>query len=324
MFNKKDKGSLIICATPLQVLIAERIIDLHPEEEFYAILPFPHPSEYKLKYYGDRLIHRCGGGMYLESKLFNPNLGRIDALLELLRLWASFLLLIGKYKTIYISSFEKIPFRVLLKILSRADVYTFDDGLQNLDAVGYANNKKDFGGVLYNLFAFQPSQIKHKVRGHYTIYDAPNMSHSNPEKIQLFDFIENKPLNSDKIEVIRLCLGQPIFELDGTTEDNKQVTQKLISLTRCDKYLPHPRENYLVEGVEYINTPYIAEDYILQELDKYPNRCYELVSFFTTTLINLREHPRISVKAYKPHNLPQRWEEEYIVLERLGIQIFEI
>ncbi|STO59398.1 glycosyl transferase family protein [Canicola haemoglobinophilus] len=46
--------NLIICCTPLQVLIAEKIIDLYPENKFYGIL-FDALDNKKFELYGKRL-----------------------------------------------------------------------------------------------------------------------------------------------------------------------------------------------------------------------------------------------------------------------------
>lgn len=58
-------------------------------------------------------------------------------------------------------------------------------------------------------------------------------------------------------------LGQPIFERDD--EKNIALAEKVIQQFGIDLYLPHPREKYELENVEYINTNLIFEDYIFQE-----------------------------------------------------------
>lgn len=51
--------NLIICCTPLQVLIAERIIEKFPEQKFYGVM-LTTVENAKMAFYRERLRRKCG------------------------------------------------------------------------------------------------------------------------------------------------------------------------------------------------------------------------------------------------------------------------
>lgn len=323
--NTGGGKNLIICTTPLQVLIAERIVALHPQDRFCAMILVAGEQSAKLKLYGERLIERCGQGFFMRDAFYGESPRALHRLYLLARLKCKFYCLTRGIKALYVSSYEKIPVRTLIGTLGQeVEIYSFDDGLMNLNFEAYQDNKVDWRSRFFGLFdVVMPSQIQKRIAGHYTIYDAPNAASPTPERIELFNLSDEVEGGSkEKPELVRICLGQPIFELDEQDgELSKEATQTLISVSGSTYYLPHPRENYRIERVTYIDTPLIAEDYILQDLKQYPNRHYEIASFFSTVLINLVGHPRITLRSYKPHNLPKRWESAYNILEQFGIPI---
>lgn len=318
--------SLIICTSPLQMMIAERIIALHPNEDFECLIR--QKSKGKHKYYGDRLISKCGSGTYWENPLWR----HIPLFLRMFYTIFWSLIYVFKHRKVnkvYVSSWEAIFMRLLISGLpARTEIHSFDDGLMNLLPKTYESYKSDEAmGVLGKLFKLtkilQNSEIQARLKNHYTIYSLPNSAHPDPIKINLFkDFSTEDGLNT-KLEAT-LFLGQPVYESrkDGN-EQNKRVSEKIVSELDSQFYLPHPREDYKVDGVEYIDTPLIAEDYLLQELEKHPERRYTVYSYFSTTLMNLKDHPRIKMVACRPASVPERWQESYELLERIGIEIRE-
>lgn len=313
------------------MLIAERIVALHPREDFYALVLWAGSLSPKLKFYGDRLMAQCSlGGAYIEDVLqhvyppfFSSRWEQIKTIwrfYKLQRLYAQYTKGVGK---VYVSSYEKFTLKVVLSCLSKcACIYSFDDGFMNLSPIAYVQNKVDLRGgrTLQWLSIPDTSDITGRVQGHYTIYDGYNAAYDKPTKIELFAF-EGESVSANVTEVVKLFLGQPIFEPDD--EASRAVTQAAIEASGCNYYLPHPRETYRIEGIEYIETNYIAEDYLLRELQEHPGRSYELHSFFTTTMLNLKGHPRIKSVAYRPSKLLKKWEESYCILRERGIEVVE-
>lgn len=319
--------SLIICATPLQVMIAERIVALHPEEEFHALIYSKDRIGDKYEYYAKRLGQVCQAAHYVDGDVFHTPIGTLTRVFWLVYYRLLFALRYRRVSKVYLSSYECIPMRALISNFGMdVDLYTFDDGLMNLLPSAYARSKSDaLSRVCDVLRVMQPSEIRSRIKGHYTIYDAPNAAHTAPKKINLFDLSKGFSLVTSAPELVSVFLGQPLFELDSDSPniDGKVLSEDLTRELGCSLYLPHPRENYRVDGVEYIETPLIAEDYLLQDLEKHPNRCYTIYSYFSTTLMNLKDHPRIKAISCRPASVPERWNESYEFLERMGIEIRE-
>lgn len=318
--------SLIICATPLQVMIAERIVALHPEESFSVLIYSAGKTPAKYRYYGDRLIAKCASGRYFEGDVFAGPLSRLAMLCYLIYYTVLFRLRYADIRKVYVSSFELVPIRLLLANLHKdKELHSFDDGLVSLLPESYNQNKSDgVKGPLFRLFGVpQTSEIRKLLKDHYTIYDAPNAAHATPKKIALFDELaEDANSYSEPLQDVAIFVGQPIYEIvEGQERRSKEVAEALVSALGCSYYLPHPREDYRVEGVEYADTPLFAEDYILQQLRAHPERRYTIYAYFSTVLLNLKAHPRLRVVACRPGSVPGRWQESYDFLERMGVEV---
>lgn len=323
--------SLIICTTPLQMMIAERIVASQADEDFYALIHTRQKYIGKYRHYGNKLIALCTSGTYIDASFLAYTLPKSLGLL----CWLCYSFIFGmkhaRITKVYISSYEAVFFRFLLARLPKGvEVYTFDDGLMNLLPSSYEHNKNnDIGGALGKVFGLlgipQSSAVKARVKGHYTIYDAPNAAHDNPIKLDLFHVAPtaaHSPVVNFEESPISVFLGQPIYEL-GVGKGNKEVTEAIVKDLACRYYLPHPREDYKVDAVEYIDTEFVAEDYLLQELEKHPERCYIVYSYFSTTLIHLNDHPRVKMVACRPASAPGISKDVYELLERMGIEIRE-
>lgn len=316
--------SLVICASPLQAMIAERIIALHPREEFHLIIYSLAGMSDKYNYYAQRLAKKCQSVRYIKNDIFRSSSCLPVLIFYIIYYRILYWLNYRFIEKIYVSSYEHVPIRLLIGSLnSDIQIYSFDDGLINLLSDTYSRSKSDDTSLLYRTFNVDyPSSIKAKLGGHYTIYNIPTASHTNSHQISLFNIEETNEV-IDITSHLSVFLGQPLFEFDAAPIKSKQLTQAVFWELRCHLYLPHPREDYKVDGVEYIDTPLIAEDYLLQELEKHPERRYTVYSYFSTTLMNLKDHPRIKMVACRPASVPERWQESYELLERMGIEIRE-
>lgn len=308
-------------------MIAERIVALHPEEEFHALIYSKDRIGDKYEYYAKRLGEICQAVHYIDGDIFHTSIGTLSRALWIIYYRLVFALRYRSVSKVYLSSYECLPMRALISNFDMGvELYTFDDGLMNLLPSAYENNKSDtVSGVCDALRIIQPSKIRSRIKEHYTIYDAPNAAHATVKKIDLFKQPKDSGLVLHESEVMSIFLGQPLFELDGESPEveGKALCEALVQALGCSLYLPHPRENYRVDGVEYIETPLIAEDYLLQELEKHPERSYTVYSYFSTTLMNLKDHPRIKMVSCRPASVPERWHESYELLKRMGIEIRE-
>ena len=314
--------NLVYCTSPLHVLIAERIIDLYPSEQFYCIFD-GDPSLSKQWHYYERLKARCQGGLFIHRKFHsNP----LKAYLYMMKIVLTSYRL-PRIKRIFTGSIASNIFRLLWPGIRTPELYTFDDGCMNLSPEAYerihSTPEGGFIRLVRKLFTI-PSVEEFKARSlkHYTIYQYSNvMPRCEYVSLQLNKgysdvcFVRG---DENKTKVISILLGQRVFSWDKD-KDDIALTEHIISTYGIGYYLPHPKESYTIKGVEYIQTPLIAEDYILQILEENPDLEVRLYSYCSTALLNLSATPRVRVRAIKPKKYLPLLEETFDNYSRLGI-----
>lgn len=314
--------NLIICLSPLQVLIAERIAKLYPGEQFYGVM-YSYSTSEKSSYYYKRMQAFCSNTYFfldLEGK------SRCDIYRETLCLLKRGYRL-PRAKRLFIASLDLLPTHLLLWAQGKAEVVTYDDGTINL-------NTKAFNQIMYKESGML-QKLLHRWMGvptvrsllgrqslHYTIYPYHNVL-PNAKRIELFPTRED--LGKETTETVHIFLGQPIYEyLGGEDGLSAEVSARVVREYGITHYYPHPREQYEVEGVEYVHSPLIFEDYILRELDKHPERCYRIYGFCSSVFLNLQDIGRLEFIAVRPKVCPEYLEETYQLFARCGIRIDQL
>ncbi|WP_228138157.1 glycosyltransferase family 52, partial [Acinetobacter baumannii] len=121
-FNK----NLLICLTPLQMLIASKIVEQNPAS--YDVLCLSYNENEKYDYYFNQLAQKCDSSwrFLVRSK------SKIYRIFDFLR-FSYFLSKLSekKYNTIYLASIDNPFFHILLSKLSKNNIATFDDGTAN-------------------------------------------------------------------------------------------------------------------------------------------------------------------------------------------------
>ena len=133
---------------------------------------------------------------------------------------------------------------------------------------------------------------------------------------------EGKKFNEEEL----ILLGQPIYELETQSKiKNTTLTEQVIKDYHINKYFPHHRENYHISDVEYIDTPLIIEDYLIQELKEHPERKYIIYSYCSTAVLNLQGvSKQIEFVLLKPQDIPELLQGVYDLFEKLGLQITQL
>ena len=313
---------LIICATPLHIRIAERIIEKDPKEEYF-ILTYLNTYNSKTLYYHEQLIKRCRGGIVV---IKSDKEGTINAYLNILKL-LSIGLRIPKCKTVYLTNTNVPDIHLMLIRQRKAEIITFDDGTRNI----IDDIPEDFFYFkLLQLYLYKynliPSNqyLKNQHSKHYSIYKYPN-NMGPSEYLPLFTTdteSEGKKFNEEEL----ILLGQPIYELEIQSKiKNTTLTEQVIKDYHINKYFPHPRENYHISDVEYIDTPLIIEDYLIQELKEHPERKYIIYSYCSTAVLNLQGvSKQIEFVLLKPQDAPEFLQGVYTLFEKLGLQITQL
>lgn len=279
-----NADSLIICTTPLQTIIAEKIIKISKDRTFDLIVLVPNKNK-KYKYYFNRLEKKCKKGLYFElnNGMFN---------------FANFVKSIKfnkfnlKYSNIYLASIDSSYCQYMISKNKGASIFTFDDGTANIlpNSIYYRTiNKSKLKLIGRKIFGINCSMedIKKQSKLHYTIYkDIPNII-INTQAINLIDNsnIISLPININS-ENINIYLGQPLNEITSYfTLDKLNYVLRKLNITH---YFPHPRETSIPHGnYQIINCNLIFEDYIVKALKANPEKIINVFSFTSSAIINI-------------------------------------
>lgn len=305
--------NLIICCTPLQVLIAEKIIDMNPEKQFFGVMLHTVENK-KFDYYKQRLQAKTDG--FFSMVQHND---RWNLLKEIVQLKARFS---GKqFDTVYFANFPELHIQFLLSAIEFKQLNTFDDGTVNIVKHSHFLNddpdtlvRKFINKVLGNKYS--TATLRSLSTQHYTIYpDFPNIM-PNTVAVNLMD---NSIAVSESSESVNILLGQPVY---NDNSQNIELAQKAIKQFNIHYYLPHPREKYQVEQVKYIDTPLILEDYIAQE---FSDRKCCVYTYCSSAILNImNKSPNVEVVALRVESDDLGVQSCYDLFEQVGIQIIDM
>lgn len=305
--------NLIICCTPLQVLIAEKIIDMNPEKQFFGVMLHTVENK-KFDYYKQRLQAKTDG--FFSMVQHND---RWNLLKEIVQLKARFS---GKqFDTVYFANFPELHIQFLLSAIEFKQLNTFDDGTVNIVKHSHFLNddpdtlvRKFINKVLGNKYS--TATLRSLSAQHYTIYpDFPNIM-PNTVAVNLMD---NSIAVSESSESVNILLGQPVY---NDNSQNIELAQKAIKQFNIHYYLPHPREKYQVEQVKYIDTPLILEDYIAQEFSE--RKCC-VYTYCSSAILNImNKSPNVEVVALRVESDDLGVQSCYDLFEQVGIQIIDM
>lgn len=303
--------NLILCYTPLQVLIAEKIIELYPNEKFYGVMIYSTKND-KFEYYQKRLAEKCNMFFAMHQKI-----DRLGLLLQLFKLKKHFFK--QKFDKVFIASINDLQMQIILSTIKFNKLFSFDDGTANIvpTSLYYQNDPDTFIRNLVNkLFnnQFSVSKIKNVSKAHYTIYPGFDNIVENTISISLMGD-SKKEYHTDSVKSI--LLGQPVY-LDN--QKNILLAEKVIQEFNIDYYLPHPREQYHLDNVQYLDTPFILEDYIRNNEKKY----YRVHTYFSSAVLNILNFENIEVIALRIDTDNPAHLSCYDLFKKANINIIDI
>lgn len=315
--------NLIICTTPLQVVIAERIIEKYPEEEFIGVM-LVSSSNNKQKYYYEKLSKVTRSSYWFNLEKYK---GRLRYLIFFI--YCRYFLFSNKrFSRVFLSSIDSVCLQAMISGQNQEEIeiFTFDDGSANIhkDSMFYIEPQTRLGKVAYRCLGnkYSITKIKEKSFLHYTIYEGFDNIIENTEFIPLFKCNAVQEVDNDK-ECISIFLGQPIFDID---ELNIKYISSAVEKLGIDFYFPHPREKFKIDNVEYIETNLIFEEYLINEMLLNNASCkYKIYTFFSSGILNLvglREN--IEVIAVKFNEIPEKYSGVYSLFLQNGIKILDI
>ena len=325
--TSQEPVNLVVCWTPLQMLIAEKIIKSHPNEKFYTIVMSHSGKNEKYDYYSSILSQKSERfySFYLEPQSQNK-LFVYTSLLEL-KLKS---LLFPPLKTIYLAHISSPEIHTLVSTYPTVEIRTFDDGSSNLlKKSAFLNNANristgEVSRRFYELFINSTQSVK-SVRErsieHYTIFkDLKNImddGHRKMTYLPLFDVSKLKPSKEIK-DTIKILLGSP-------DKGMKEISEKAIKHFGIKYATLHPRQRYELSNAITLQSPYIIEDYMLKEIEKNPHIRYEIYTFFSGAALTMKDFPNVSVYALKPSSLPSNYwlTPIYELFQKSDIPILE-
>lgn len=316
---KENPNNLIMCVTPLQMLIAEKIIDLNPGQHFDLIV-LVHNHNEKYHYYYQKLKEKCVNTLYyIAEPGFSGFLNYINKIKEKS--------LNRKYKNYYLASIDSRHFQYVISKIYRPNIYTFDDGTANVikTSIYYQDSKPVlWKRLIWRILGvrFYMEDIKKLSLHHYTLYQNVSNIINNTQKLELF--LDEKKPDQQQRKKIKIYLGQPMHEL--SEKFSLAYIEQYIGRLKPDYYFPHPREKkYPAAGAEIITTFLIFEDYIIQFIKQNPDIEVEVYSFMSTAILNIANISRVSVKYIYEPTLYQLYRNFYdTVGQDFGIELLTL
>lgn len=320
--NSIRNQCLIMCTTPLQMIIAEQLINTNPHKNFNILLVTPnHNSKYN--YYFNRISSKCNMSIYYVT----PK----SSLLTLLTFHSGFVKAIKQtilsltYDEIYLASIDSRHFQYIVTKNPTSILFTFDDGTANIinTSIYYSYNRvralKQYPwrclGVKNDM-----EDLKSLSSLHFTIYKGVKNIIDKTQFIPLIDqnkTVRNKPENQslERSKVVNIYLGQPLHEISKVY--SVENIQSKLSQINIDIYFPHPREGAHTPKGQFkvVDSPLIFEDFIIDYLYNNPTIRVNVYSFISSALLNVSHIPNINpIYIYDPY-LQIRFKSFYELAE---------
>lgn len=324
VFNtQKEPVNLIICWTPLQMVIAEKIIDQNPNDKFYIVL-ISQTQNKRFNYYFNRLKGKSIRALEFYYTKFDKKSQYISIIEPKIKG-----MLLPEIKTIYIASIDRPEVRAFMSSLSSIEIKTFDDGTINLvpNSPYLGNSEVITNKRLLNLYRLINSRytikkVRESSKEHFTIFkDLPNIMEKEGARITylpLFDYQKLKK-NQPIKDTVKILLG--------TAEENlKETSEKALENFNIKYTTLHPRQNYRLDNAITLESNLIIEDYLLREIEKNPHTQYEVYTFFSGAALILKDFPNVKVFGIKPTSLPDDYwlSPVYELFEKAQIPILEL
>lgn len=287
--------NLIVCCTPLQVLIAEKIIELYPNEDFYGLMLAPFMNN-KYYYYNERLRKKC-----TFSDLIVENEYSLLGISYKLKKWTIKINALYKVNRVFVANLNNFFIQGILSSINYQEFSTFDDGTASL--IGFSNQKNEVGlkvKILKCLLNINGNigNIERNRKQHFSIYEDVYIG----SKTQFLNLTNTSKCISNKMveKEMSILLGQPLFVDESK---NYHLINYVLEEYMIDFYFPHPREKftkYICQN-KVIYSELIIEDYIIDLLKEYKK--IKIYQFFSSAGLNLSQIGNIEIICFHIANI---------------------
>lgn len=317
--------SLIMCVTPLQMVIAEKIIK-NKKDETFDIVVVSQDDNKRFMYYYDKLKDITNKQLFFKYNS-SSEWSKFKSVLDFKREYKKSFFL-KKYSKIYLASIDSRHFHYVLSVHKTAEVYTFDDGTANViqNSAYFTDYRPNYLTRIVLCFlginVYKDTVIQ-RSKKHYTIYKGCKNIIENTEFIGLIE--GNNTVQLKKNKVVNLFLGQPMYEIDEIY--NKKIVENCIKKLNIDLYYRHPREQWdlALDDVVIIDKELIVEDFVIEYLNNNPDVTLHIYSFISSALLNLASLQDVETKFIVDSFLLKRYRQFYeMASEKFGISYIEI
>lgn len=313
--------NLVICTTPLQLVIVEKILSKYFKKEEFIILFLGSDSK-KNNYYFKRVSNLAK----YSYRIYNSTCNRSNFLAYICEYYGMLFRLKFKFfrfNRVFISSIDNFDIQGILSNIIYNEIYTFDDGTINISksSIFYSNDNFSFYEKILRklqLVNITKDDIKSLIIKHYTIFkDASNIV-DNVELLELFSF--NNIKTNGEYNNSSIFIGQNIFDYEPNDNKSIKIISDIIKKYNIEYYLPHPKDKYKIENVKYIYTDNIFEDFYAENLNG--SNC-KLYTFFSSAVLNVSSNTS-NIICIKPTGLKYKpYLDCYNIFKSRGIKVEE-
>lgn len=274
--------NLVLCHTPLQVMIACRIIAQQSDAPHQAVM-FSYTDNDKFRYYFKQLSAVCS---HAEFVLLTPQ-QPVRHLASLHRLMTN----LGhvNYDTVYCASINSLIVHYILSRCRFQHLETFDDGVANIftDSIYHNPPPLSPANKLLRLLldvSWDTEQVIKKSILHHTIYPQFNNIIDKTKNISLLlpEAVSAQGIRESKVE--KILLGQPLL---ADADANARLFLQIAQYFGISSYFPHPREQQRINDLVYIDTNKVFEDWLVRRRQLEPDTVFELYHLFSTAALNI-------------------------------------
>ena len=274
--------SLFICGTPLQSLIAAKIIeenDLAAED--CSLFFYSGVRNRKYDYYYGLLSERCSKSVFYFCDFRFPSyLAKAKRILSDM-----------EYTSVYLASVNSVFSLLALSLKKHSFLYTFDDGTANLSpkssyAATFGLTMKKFLGLKVFGNSYSIDRIRKESLAHYTIYpDFKNNISHNLIPVTILDTV-NRGVGVGECAVILGTVFREAYETAAIPRVIDSLENFSTTLGKHVYFIPHPRdEEVTLRNCEKLDSEKIAEDVISDLLLQFAS--VNLHGFCSSAQINM-------------------------------------
>ena len=281
-------SNLIIVTTPLQAKIAKYIQREYADETFVSLYLTPVMNE----------RHRYYSQGFTEVYCMQT----VEDYEKVIEKYS------GEYKTIFYASFDHPVILDIVASSSYQHLMSFDDGYANI--YPYGMYSLPLMNQQIGKLGVTRDDLIRKTEKHYTLYQTDYHVVDKEKLVYLDNFFNTdiQPVSNGK--TVRVLLGQKFSETDDAISV-KFITTYANALN-IDYYIAHPKETFHIEGVQYLNSPYIVEDVLVELWKEY--EFIEIYHFTSSVSLHLKNVKNIKITGIAIPYYEKRQNE----LRRLG------